>query len=180
MESNSETKIDLLGFCLEQMQQFFIKIDEQPFRAVQLIKWLHQQRELDFNAMTNISKNIRAKLGQHTKIDIPEVIADQTATDGTRKWLFKLPDNNSIETVFIPTESRGTLCISSQVGCSLNCSFCYTAQQGYNRNLSASEIIVQLWLANKILQEDSGKKITNVVIMGMGEPLLNFDNIYDE
>jgi len=172
-----QDKTNLLGLDLETMQRFFSKIGEKPFRAVQLIKWLHQHQELDFDAMLNLSKDLRAKLNAASHIPIPEVVADTLAQDGTRKWLFKLADGNSIETVLIPTESRQTLCVSSQVGCALNCTFCYTAQQGYNRNLSSAEIIVQLWLANKLQAECGGKKITNVVIMGMGEPLLNLDNM---
>jgi 23S rRNA (adenine2503-C2)-methyltransferase len=163
------------------MELFFAEHGEKSFRASQLLKWIHQQGEVDFQKMTNISKSLRDKLSTIAKVELPEVIADRTSVDGTRKWLLKFEDGNSVEAVFIPTKGRGTLCISSQVGCSLNCSFCNTAQHGYSRNLTSAEIIAQLWMADRLLgREGPGshqRVITNVVLMGMGEPLLNFDAV---
>jgi 23S rRNA (adenine2503-C2)-methyltransferase len=129
--------------------------------------------------MTNISKGLQARLQELAEIRLPEVAADQASDDGSRKWLFRLADGNSIETVFIPEADRGTLCVSSQVGCMLNCSFCSTARQGFNRNLESGEIIAQLWMAARLLGQraDSERVISNVVMMGMGEPLLNYDNV---
>jgi 23S rRNA (adenine2503-C2)-methyltransferase len=143
------------------------------------MKWIHQYGEVDFERMTNLSKALRGKLADVAEVAPPEVITLQASRDGTRKWLLRLADGNAIETVFIPEDGRGTLCVSSQVGCSLNCTFCSTARQGYNRNLTTAEIIAQLWLANRELgyRPDGDRVITNVVMMGMGEPLLNFDNV---
>ncbi len=161
------------------MEAFFSQQGEKSFRASQMLKWIHQLGVIDYESMTNLGKNLRARLSENTTIGLPEIIHAQHSSDGTRKWLLRLADGNSIETVFIPEEDRGTLCISSQVGCSLNCTFCSTARQGYNRNLSAGEIIAQLWIANRELAAfgQSQRVITNVVLMGMGEPLLNFDNV---
>ncbi|MBD3670872.1 MAG: 23S rRNA (adenine(2503)-C(2))-methyltransferase RlmN [Gammaproteobacteria bacterium] len=161
------------------MGEFFTEIGEKPFRATQVLKWLHQYGVSEFDAMTNLSKSLRERLQVEAEIRAPEVILDQLSEDGTRKWLLRLPDGNAIEMVFIPEKDRGTLCISSQVGCALDCSFCSTAQQGFNRNLSSAEIIGQLWLANQLLGKDpkGERKVTNVVFMGMGEPLLNFDAV---
>jgi len=172
-------KTNLLDFNLEEMREYFVSIDEKPFRAAQLMKWIHQQFCDDFSQMTNLSKSLRQKLVESCEIHTPEIIFDQTSEDGTRKWLFKLDSGNSIETVFIPEDDRGTLCISSQIGCALDCSFCATGKQGFNRNLSVAEIIAQLWLANRALAENSDeeRRITNVVMMGMGEPLLNYANV---
>lgn len=173
------THPELLGMTLAQMRDFFESLDEKPFRAIQLTKWIHQHGVTDFKQMSDLSKNLREKLSSMAQINLPEVSVDKESSDGTRKWLIKLADGNQIETVYIPSKTRGTLCISSQVGCSLNCRFCYTAQQGYNRNLSASEIIAQLWLARHALtiSRQGRHKITNVVLMGMGEPLLNFESV---
>lgn len=165
------------------MADFFVSMGEKPFRAQQIMKWIYTEMVLDFDAMTNLSKDLRERLKRVAVVSAPEQITVQNSKDGTRKWLLRVDGNNAIETVFIPTDSRGTLCVSSQVGCTLDCTFCSTAQQGFNRNLSAGEIVGQLWYANKTLKdegynEQSRKKIiSNVVMMGMGEPLSNFDNV---
>lgn len=172
-------KTNLLGLNRQDMEAFFTDLGEKAFRVSQVTKWIHQLGVTDFDQMTNLSKALRARLGQTACIQPLEVIVDQQSADGTRKWLMGLQDNNRIETVFIPEDDRGTLCISSQVGCALDCSFCSTARQGFSRNLSVTEILSQIWLANQLLSEEKkpGRKITNVVLMGMGEPLLNFDNV---
>lgn len=173
------TKTNLLDLDRAGLSAFFAEAGQKPFRAAQVLQWVHQYGVNEFSAMTNLSKGLRAWLEEHAEIRPPEIALDQQASDGTRKWLLRLADGNCIETVFIPEEDRGTLCVSSQVGCVLNCSFCSTAQQGFNRNLTVGEIIGQLWVANHALrQEPRGERvITNVVMMGMGEPLLNFDNV---
>lgn len=172
-------KTNLLGLNRQDMEAFFAELGEKAFRASQLIKWIHQLNVTDFDQMTNLSKSLRAQLKEKACIQGLSVEVDQLSKDGTRKWLLALPDGNRIETVFIPEDDRGTLCISSQVGCALDCSFCSTARQGFSRNLGVAEIISQVWLAAHLLQEEKkpGRKITNVVLMGMGEPLLNFDNV---
>jgi len=173
------TKINLLDLDRDGLVQYFAERGEKSFRATQVMKWIHDQGVADFAAMTNISKALRASLQDAAEIQLPEIAADQLSDDGSRKWLFRLADGNCIETVFIPEADRGTLCISSQVGCMLNCSFCSTAQQGFNRNLTTGEIIGQLWLAARALgQTSQGERVvSNVVLMGMGEPLLNYDNV---
>jgi len=172
-------KTNLLGLNRQDMEAFFANLGEKAFRASQVIKWVHQLGVSDFDEMTNISKALREQLKEKACIRPLEVVVDQLSNDGTRKWLMALPDNNRIEAVFIPEDDRGTLCISSQVGCALDCSFCSTARQGFSRNLTVAEILSQVWLANRLLDEEKkpGRKITNVVLMGMGEPLLNFDNV---
>jgi 23S rRNA (adenine2503-C2)-methyltransferase len=172
-------KTNLLNLDRQAMQDYFIAIGEKPFRATQVMQWIHQYGADDFDAMTNLSKELRAHLKAIAEIRAPEIVQDQLAADGTRKWLLRLNDGNCIETVFIPEEERGTLCVSSQVGCTLNCSFCSTGHQGFNRSLDVGEIISQLRVANRALGRDpKGERIiTNVVLMGMGEPLLNFDNV---
>ena len=172
-------KTNLLNLDRLAMQEFFVGVGEKPFRATQVIQWIHQYGVDDFDAMTNLGKDLRARLRGMAEIHAPEIIQDQTAADGTRKWLLRLNGGNAIETVFIPEEDRGTLCVSSQVGCTLNCSFCSTGQQGFNRSLTVAEIISQLLVANRALGRDpkGDRIITNVVLMGMGEPLLNFDNV---
>jgi len=164
---------------LESLKAFFVEIDEKPFRATQLMKWIHQFGEADFDLMTNVSKTLRETLKGIAWIHVPEIVTEQNSSDGTKKWLLRLEDGNCIETVFIPEDNRGTLCVSSQVGCALDCGFCSTAKQGFNRNLSSAEIISQVWVANKALGKTpkGERKITNVVLMGMGEPLLNYDNV---
>ena len=173
-------KINLLNLTRDDMVQFFNDIEEKPFRAPQVVKWIHQFGMDDFDQMTNISKSLRAKLQELTEIKGPEIITEQISNDGTIKWALKMEDGQAIETVLIPDGERGTLCISSQVGCLLDCSFCSTAQQGFNRNLSTAEIIGQVWFAIRrlgSLRTTGQRKVTNVVLMGMGEPLLNFDNV---
>lgn len=173
-------KINLLNFNLQQMREFFTSIGEKPYRAQQLIQWIHQFGLQDFAQMSNLSKSLREKLNELTEIRLPEITTCQKSADGTHKWLLKLDCGNCIETVYIPEANRGTLCVSSQVGCALNCSFCSTAKQGFNRNLSTAEIIGQVRLAVRELSQQNGahdKRVTNVVMMGMGEPLLNFDNV---
>jgi 23S rRNA (adenine2503-C2)-methyltransferase len=173
-------KINLLDFNQQTMRQFFDNLKEKPFRAQQLIQWIHHSGIVDVSMMSNLSKSLRERLSQIAEIKLPEIIALQKSDDGTCKWLLKLGCGNCIETVYIPEAKRGTLCVSSQVGCALNCSFCSTAKQGFNRNLTIGEIIGQVWLAVRALSSQNGihdKKITNVVMMGMGEPLLNFDNV---
>ena len=176
--------VNLLDYDLRGLTDFCASIGEKPFRARQLVRWIHQLREADFARMTDLAGPLRARLSQVAMVRPPEVISESTASDGTRKWLLSVGTGNGIETVFIPEVSRGTLCISSQVGCALECSFCSTGRQGFNRNLTTGEIIGQLWLANKLLSDlrpnaDSRREriISNVVMMGMGEPLVNFDNV---
>jgi len=173
-------KINLLGLDLKAMQDFFVTLGEKPYRAQQLLKWIHFNGVTDFHAMTNLSKELRQKLSETTEITLPEILLEKTASDQTSKWLLKMADGNCIETVFIPEKTRGTLCISSQVGCILNCDFCSTGKQGFNRNLTTAEIISQLWIAVRSLSQTGGihdHAVTNVVMMGMGEPLLNLENV---
>ena len=172
-------KTNLLGLNRQDMEAFFAKLGEKAFRASQITKWIHQLNVTDFDQMTNISKVLREQLKEKACITSLKVDTDQLSSDGTRKWLLELADGNRIESVFIPEDDRGTLCISSQVGCALDCSFCSTGRQGFSRNLSVAEIVSQVWIANNLLEKEMkpGRKITNVVFMGMGEPLLNFDNV---
>ncbi len=172
-------KTNLFGLDPSAMRDFFVGLGEKPFRAAQVLQWIHHYGTDSFDGMTNIGRALRDRLAEVAEVAAPEIVLDQEAADGTRKWLLRLADGNCIETVFIPEEDRGTLCVSSQVGCTLNCSFCATGHQGFNRNLEASEIIAQLWVANRALGRDprGERMITNVVMMGMGEPLLNFDNV---
>jgi len=174
-----QPEINLLGMDRAALEDYFESIGEKKFRATQVMKWIHQLGVIDFHEMNNISKDLRNQLSETSCIKNLEVAKDILSKDGTRKWLLKLPDGNLIEAVFIPEDDRGTLCVSSQVGCALDCSFCSTGRQGFNRNLSTAEIISQVWLASHLLEEEKkpGRKITNVVMMGMGEPLLNFDNV---
>ena len=170
---------NLLGLPREGMREFFASLGEKPFRATQVLKWIHHRHASSFDAMTDLGKSLRARLDTIAEIRPPAVVADRTSADGTRKWLFAIDSRNCVETVYIPDGHRGTLCVSSQVGCALNCTFCATAQQGFNRNLDAAEIVGQLWAARRILADGAheGPDITNVVLMGMGEPLLNLDNV---
>ncbi|HVY53104.1 MAG TPA: 23S rRNA (adenine(2503)-C(2))-methyltransferase RlmN [Gammaproteobacteria bacterium] len=174
------TKINLLGHNQKALEELFVSLGEKSFRAQQVLKWIHQYGVADFQLMTNLGKNLRDKLSQIAEIRAPEVAFHHIAKDGTQKWLLRLQDGNCIEAVFIPERTRGTLCISSQVGCILNCDFCSTGKQGFSRNLTTAEIISQLWFAVRQLSKKNGEHdhaVTNVVMMGMGEPLLNFDNL---
>ncbi len=172
-------RTNLLGLDLHGLEAFFVELDEKPFRARQLLQWIHKYRITDFAEMSNLSKALREKLQAVAEIKLPEVMHEHVSQDGTRKWIIKLSCGNAIETVFIPESGRGTLCVSSQVGCALTCTFCSTAQQGFNRNLDAAEIIAQLWIANEALGKDpkGNRVVTNVVMMGMGEPLANYNNV---
>ena len=171
--------INLLDFDLAGLTRYFAEIGEKPFRAKQVLRWMHQMGANDFGQMTDLAKSLREKLSQQTVINAPQVRDEFRSTDGTVKWLINTGAGNAVETVFIPEDDRGTLCISSQVGCALACTFCSTGRQGFNRNLSVSEIIGQLWVANKALGHapKDERIISNVVMMGMGEPLTNFDNV---
>lgn len=179
----SAPRTNLLGMTREQMEDFFLSIGEKKFRAQQVLKWIHQIGVDDFEHMTNVSKALRQKLAGIAEIRGPEVVHREYSADGTRKWVMKVGDNSMIEAVLIPDGDRKTLCVSSQVGCSLDCSFCSTGKQGFQRDLSAAEIIGQVWIANRSyfegepIRENRERSITNVVMMGMGEPLLNLDNV---
>ena len=170
--------VNLLDFDADGLTAFFAEHGEKPFRARQLLRWMHRFGESDFAAMTDMAKSLREKLSQMAEIAPPALISDRLSDDGTRKFLFDVGNGNAIETVFIPEDDRGTLCVSTQAGCALDCAFCSTGKQGFNRNLNVSEIIGQLWRANRALGVDPrGERIiSNVVMMGMGEPLANFDN----
>lgn len=172
-------KTNLLNFDLPSLTAYFAEISEKPFRAKQVMRWMHLGGVDNFAQMTDLAKSLRTKLLDKAEIVVPELIVEQKSHDGTRKWLLNVGTGNGIETVFIPEDSRGTLCISSQIGCALECMFCSTGRQGFNRNLSVAEIIGQLWWANKALgvTPKDERVISNVVMMGMGEPLANFDNV---
>lgn len=178
-KQNAETEVtNLFNFHQSSMRDFFEANGDKAFRGTQIFQWIHQHGVIGFDKMTNLSKDTRVWLTENTQSSLPTIALDKTSTDGTRKWLLRLDDGNNIETVFIPEDKRGTLCVSSQVGCALNCRFCSTGAMGFNRNLSTAEIIGQVWLARKLLQEaNCEQKITNVVMMGMGEPLLNYDSV---
>lgn len=180
--AEGSAKMNLLGLPEAKLVAFFESIGEKKFRAIQVMKWIHQLGADNFDDMTNVSKDLRAKLKDIAEIRLPEVVQQFDSVDGTRKFLIRVSGNNVIETVYIPDGDRGTLCVSSQVGCSLDCSFCATGKQGFNRDLTAAEIIGQVWIAAKSfgqLQTNGPRSVTNVVMMGMGEPLLNFDNVVD-
>ncbi len=186
---------NLLDYDLAGLTAYFAQLGEKPFRARQVARWIHQAGESDFTRMSDLAKSLRDKLQTHAAILPPRMMAEQQATDGTRKWLLDVGGKNGVETVFIPESNRGTLCISTQVGCALDCSFCSTGKQGFNRNLSVGEIIGQLWWVNHTLRQSGDivrtphaagdderdsvspdRIVTNVVMMGMGEPLANYDN----
>jgi len=172
-------QINLLGLDRPALQDYFVGLGVKEFHARQFLKWVYQRGVTDFSEMTDLGLSLRQTLSEKAILALPEKAGEQISEDGTRKWLFRLEDGNCIETVFIPEDDRGTLCVSSQVGCTLNCTFCATARQGFSRNLEASEIIGQLWLAGRLLA-DAGygpRPVTNVVMMGMGEPLLNYDAV---
>ena len=170
---------NIIGYDQAAMARLVGELGERSFRSQQLMKWVHHARVTDFSAMTNLSKGLRERLACIARVTAPRVVEDTVSADGTRKWLLRLDDGNCIETVFIPESDRGTLCVSSQVGCALNCSFCATARQGYNRNLTNAEIVGQVWQANQLLGSPAGgqRAVTNIVLMGMGEPLLNFNAV---
>jgi 23S rRNA (adenine2503-C2)-methyltransferase len=169
--------VNFLDFDAEGLAAWFAQQGEKPFRARQVLRWMHQRGEADFNAMTDIAKSLREKLLATATVSPAPTISDKLSADGTRKFLFDVGNRNAVETVFIPEDDRGTLCVSSQAGCALECAFCSTGRQGFNRNLSTAEIIGQLWQANRALGATAGGEriISNVVLMGMGEPLANFD-----
>ena len=177
--------LNLLDFDAEGMQGWFGGMDEKPFRARQVLAWIHKRGAAEVGAMTDLAKELRAKLEARAEIRLPQVVGDSTAADGTRKWLLKVDGANAVDAVFIPETGRGTLCVSSQAGCTLDCEFCSTGKQGFNRNLTTGEILAQLWLAEKLLGERTnpasrareGRHVSNVVFMGMGEPMLNLDNV---
>ena len=170
---------NLLDYDAARLTAFFAEIGEKPFRAKQLLRWMHQYGEADYTRMSDLAKSLREKLASCARIEPPRIVSDTTAADGTRKWLIDVDKGNAVESVFIPEANRGTLCVSSQAGCALDCKFCSTGKQGFNRNLSTAEIIGQLWIANKALgATPKGERVvSNVVMMGMGEPLANFDNV---
>jgi 23S rRNA (adenine2503-C2)-methyltransferase len=176
-------KTNLLGLTRTELEAFVANMGEKPFRARQLMKWLYKRHVADFAQMTDLAKSFRAKLVEIAEISVPEITMTQVSADGTRKWLLAMNTSEGIkqgiEMVFIPEPGRGTLCISSQVGCAMDCTFCSTAQQGFNRNLNAAEIVGQVWLANKELGYEHGgdRVVTNIVFMGMGEPLANYRNV---
>ena len=175
-------KQNLMDLDREGLEQFFVcKLGEQKFRAHQVMKWIHHRYVTDFDQMTDLGKNLRAKLQEHAEVVVPQVVFDKPSSDGTHKWLLGMgvDGKNAVETVYIPDKNRGTLCVSSQVGCGLNCTFCSTATQGFNRNLTTAEIIGQVWVTARHLGNvpAQNRRLTNVVMMGMGEPLLNFDNV---
>ncbi len=173
---------NLLGLSKTKMEAFLLELGEKPFRAIQLMKWIHQQGVTDFDAMTNISKTLRASLKDCAEIRPPIIKDCYEAEDGCFKWIVEVTSGSSVEMVYIPEAGRGTLCISSQAGCSLDCKFCATGKQGFNSDLTTAEIIGQLWLVNKAFNTFGSKvprKVTNVVMMGMGEPLMNFENVMD-
>ena len=177
--SSSHEKINLLDLSRQQMREFFVSLGEKPFRADQIMKWIYHFGYDDFDLMSDVNKVLRNKLKDIAEIKAPEVVEEQRSSDGTIKWALSVGDQQ-IETVYIPEDDRATLCVSSQVGCALECKFCSTAQQGFNRNLRVSEIIGQVWRAAKILgplKSTGQRPITNVVMMGMGEPLLNVSNV---
>jgi len=180
--STFSNKLNLLGLNKADLEKFFASIDEKPFRAKQIIKWIHQRGVSDFSEMTDLSKDLRTKLETVCVIQAPEVIYEKTSQDGTKKWVISVGDGDLIEMVLIPENNRATLCVSSQVGCAVDCSFCATGKQGFSRNLNLDEIIGQVWVAANsfgLPREPNSRNITNVVMMGMGEPLLNFNPVVD-
>ncbi len=182
-------RVNLLGLPRAELEAFVAeRLGAKPFRARQLMKWIYRRGAADFSAMTDLAQDFRARLGEVARISVPEIVTGQESSDGTHKWMLRMDEVQGIETVYIPEPDRGTLCISSQVGCAMDCSFCATAQQGFNRNLSVAEIVGQVWLAHRELAQsrpghgdgrggDARAKITNIVFMGMGEPLANYRNV---
>ncbi len=173
-------KVNLLGLPLAAMEQFFLDMGEKKFRAQQVLKWIHHHGVTDFEQMSNLGKGLREKLADRAEVRPPQIVSQHDSADGTRKWAIRVDGGGLVESVLIPDGNRATLCVSSQVGCSLDCSFCSTGKQGFQRDLSAAEIIGQVWLAidsYQAFQPGKGRVVTNVVMMGMGEPLMNFDNV---
>jgi 23S rRNA (adenine2503-C2)-methyltransferase len=178
--AGAEGRVNLLGMPRAWLEAWFEELGEKKFRARQVLKWIHHEGVRDFDRMTNLSKALREKLAARAEVRPPEVVSQHDSSDGARKWLVRVAGGSLVETVLIPDGDRATLCVSSQVGCSLDCKFCSTGKQGFQRNLSAAEIVGQLWLAidsYAAIQAGKGRVVTNVVFMGMGEPLLNFDNV---
>ena len=181
-EQPRKVKTNLLGLSASRIGDFLESLGEKRFRGTQILKWIHQFGIDDISEMTNISKGLRESLAEVAEILVPEVVSCQDSVDGTRKWLIKVDGGSCIEMVYIPERDRGTLCVSSQIGCALDCSFCATGKQGFARDLTTAEIIGQLWIAAKSFDQFDTKnprRVTNVVMMGMGEPLMNFDNVVD-
>ena len=182
-ESSQQEKINLLDLDAEGIRAWCASIGQKPFRATQLARWIHRYCCDDFDAMTNLAKEFRARLKDLAYIKAPSIIREHQSADGTRKWLFDVGNGNAVEAVFIPEDDRGTLCISTQAGCAMGCLFCSTGKQGFNRNLTTGEIVGQLWTAERELRREAGitdpndRVISNVVLMGMGEPLQNLDNV---
>src|SRR5271166_1516929 len=177
MHTVAGDRVNLLGLPRLELEAFVAqRLGAKPFRARQLMKWIYRRGAADFSAMSDLAKDFRGELGKVAKISVPQIVTEQQSGDGTRKWMLRMDEVQGIETVFIPEPGRGTLCISSQVGCALDCSFCSTGAQGFNRNLDTGEIVGQVWLANRELGvgADGARAITNVVLMGMGEPLANY------
>jgi 23S rRNA (adenine2503-C2)-methyltransferase len=177
-------RMNLLGLPRAQLEAFVAqRLDAKPFRARQLMKWIYRRGVADFSDMSDLARDFRAQLHEVAEITVPQIVTEQVSSDGTRKWMLRMDQVQGIETVYIPEPGRGTLCISSQVGCAMDCTFCATAQQGFNRNLSAAEIVGQVWLAQRELtisragESGDGRAITNIVFMGMGEPLANYRNV---
>jgi 23S rRNA (adenine2503-C2)-methyltransferase len=176
----TKLKINLMALSKRELEDYFISIEEKPFRATQIIKWVHQRGVSDISEMTDLSKDLREKLKQDCEIRVPEVVYEKLSKDGTKKWVIKVGEKDLIEMVLIPEKNRATLCVSSQVGCAVDCSFCATGKQGFSRNLDLDEIIGQVWVAANsfgLPREPNSRHITNVVMMGMGEPLLNFEPV---
>jgi 23S rRNA (adenine2503-C2)-methyltransferase len=172
----AEDRVNLLGLPRSELEAFVAeRLEAKPFRARQLMKWIYRRGAADFSAMTDLARDFRVRLDEVARISVPQIVTEQRSSDGTRKWMLRLDAVQGIETVYIPEPDRGTLCISSQVGCAMDCTFCATAQQGFNRNLSVAEIVGQVWLAHRELEASS--RITNIVLMGMGEPLANYRNV---
>ena len=177
-------KVNLLGLDREGLKRFLAGLDEKPFRVKQIMQWIYQRGVGDFEQMTDLSKPLREKLAALAEVRAPEVMSDAPSDDGTRKWLLRMDATQGIETVFIPSDERGTLCISTQVGCALDCAFCSTGKQGFNRDLTTAEIVGQVWHAAKVLGQfepgnlaSEDRRVTNIVLMGMGEPLMNYDRV---
>jgi len=170
---NAALKRNLLDLDADGLRRYFEEQGEKAFRARQVLRWVHQRRESDFARMSDLAQSLRDKLAGLAVVEAPRIVGDTLATDGTRKWLLQVDSGNAVEAVFIPETNRNTLCVSSQAGCVLDCAFCSTGKQGFNRNLTTAEIVGQLWLAQKLVD----KRISNVVMMGMGEPLLNLDQV---